>query len=37
MNIIWSALAIGDLNDIEEFIARDNPARAVSLYLSLMN
>ncbi len=27
MNIIWSALAIEDLNDIEEFIARDNPAR----------
>ena len=30
MSIIWSDLAIEDLNDIEDYIARDNPARAVS-------
>lgn len=34
MNIIWSALAIEDLNEIEEFIAKDNPP---VLYPSLMN
>ena len=28
MSIIWSDLAIEDLNDIEDYIARDNPARA---------
>ncbi len=37
MNIIWSALAIEDLNDIEEFIARDNPARAVSFINELID
>lgn len=30
MNIIQSDLAIEDLNDIEDYIARDNPTRAVS-------
>ena len=28
MSIIWSDLAIEELNDIEDYIARDNPARA---------
>lgn len=37
MNIIWSALAIEDLNDIEEFIARDNPARAISFINELID
>lgn len=37
MNIIWSALAIEDLNDIEEFIARDNPTRAVSFINELID
>lgn len=30
MNIIWSDLAIEDLRDIEEYIARDNPDRATT-------
>lgn len=34
MNISWSALAIEDLNDIEEFIAREIPPVP---YPSLMN
>ncbi|MCM1246731.1 MAG: type II toxin-antitoxin system RelE/ParE family toxin [Roseburia sp.] len=37
MNIIWSALAVEDLNGIEEFIARDNPARAVSFINELID
>lgn len=36
MNIIWSSLAIEDLNDIEEFIARVNPVRAVSFINELI-
>ena len=30
MKIVWSDLAFEDLNDIEDYIARDNPTRAVS-------
>ncbi len=37
MNVIWSDLAIEDLNDIEEYIARDNPKRATSFVLELIN
>lgn len=37
MNIIWSDLAIEDLNDIEDYIARDNPTRAVSFVDELID
>ena len=37
MNIIWSALTVEDLNDIEQFIARDNPSRAISFINELIN
>lgn len=37
MSIIWSDLAIEDLNDIEDYIARDNPARAVSFVDELID
>ena len=37
MNIIQSDLAIEDLNDIEDYIARDNPARAVSFVDELID
>lgn len=37
MSIIWSDLAIEELNDIEDYIARDNPARAVSFVDELID
>ena len=37
MSIIWSDLAIEDLNDIEDYTARDNPARAVSFVDELID
>lgn len=37
MSIIWSDLAIEDLNDIEDYIARDNLARAVSFVDELID
>ena len=37
MNIIQSDLAIEDLNDIEDYIARDNQARAVSFVDELID
>ena len=37
MNIIWSDLAIEDLNDSEDYIARDNLTRAVSFVDELID
>ena len=37
MNVIWSELAIEDLNSIEDYIARDNPERANSFVLELID
>lgn len=37
MTVIWSDLAVEDLNDIEQFIARDNPERAVSFIMELID
>ncbi len=37
MNVIWSDLAVQDLEDIEEYIARDNPDRAISFIMELVD
>ncbi|MCH5266670.1 MAG: type II toxin-antitoxin system RelE/ParE family toxin [Lachnospiraceae bacterium] len=37
MRVIWSDLAIEDLREIEEYIARDNPERAISFIMELLD
>lgn len=35
MRVLWSDLAIEDLQEIEDYIARDNPERAISFIMEL--
>lgn len=37
MRVIWSDLAIEDLQEIEDYIARDNPERAFSFIMKLLD